>query len=365
MPWSNQSGNGNGWKGSGGGGGPWGGGSGGGQQPDLEEFLRRGQDRLKKAIPGGGPPGLLVLLIGLVAAVFVGFFAFTFRVDQDEVGVVTRFGKYDREAPPGLHFRLPAPIEEVRTPKVTRQNLTEVGFRSGGTGRVASSGANRDVPEESVMLTGDQNIVDVDFVIYWRIKDAKLYLFNIQNPDGTVKEVAESAMREVIGKADIQPILTEARQATSKAVHELMQTILDNYKAGITIDEVRLLKVAPPAQVADAFLDVQAARADRDRLQNEAEAYKNRIIPEAEGEAKRIEKEADAFREQTIAEAIGQTKRFLSVYEEYRKSPDVTRRRIYLETMERILSGSDKIILDSRGGPSPILPLDMFRRKGN
>jgi membrane protease subunit HflK len=364
MPWSSQSGNGSGWKGGGGGGGPWGGGGGGGQQPDLEEFLRRGQDRIKQAIPGGGPPGAIVALIGLVAVALVGFFAFTFRVDQDEVGVVLRFGKFDRQEPPGLHFRLPSPIEEVRTPKVTRQNLTEIGFRSSGATRGAP-GAGRDVPEESVMLTGDQNIVDVDFVIYWRIKDANLYLFNIQNPDSTVKEVAESVMREVIGKSDIQPILTEARQAISQSVQKMMQSILDSYKAGITIDEVRLLKVAPPAPVAEAFLDVQAARADQDRLKSEAEAYKNRVVPEAEGQAKRIEKEAEAFRDKTIAEAVGETARFLKVYEEYKKSPEVTRKRIYLETIERILAGSDKIILDSRGGPSPILPLDMLRRKGN
>jgi modulator of FtsH protease HflK len=223
----------------------------------------------------------------------------------------------------------------------------------------------RDVPEESLMLTGDENIVDVDFVVFWRIKDAQHYLFNIQNPEITVKEVAESAMREVVGQNNIQPILTEARQKTEQAVQKLMQDVLDFYGSGVRIDQVQLQKVDPPSQVIDAFRDVQAARADKERLQNEAFAYANRIVPEARGEAERILQAARAYKEQTVAEATGQTARFLKVYEEYKKAPEVTRKRMYLETMERILGGTDKIILDSKGGQGvvPFLPLDQLHGK--
>jgi membrane protease subunit HflK len=361
MPWSNQSGGGR------KGGGPWGQGPSGGphNQPDLEELLKRSQDKLKQVIPGGGSglPGSVIFLITVVLASIVAFYAFTFKVGADERGIVMRFGKPTREEPPGLHLRLPYPIEEVRLPKVTQQNILEVGMRSGSSGRSFST-AVRDVPEESLMLTGDENIVDVDFVVFWRIRDAKEFLFNIQNPEITVKEVAESAMREIVGQSNIQPILTEARQKTEQAVQKLMQDTLDFYKAGIRIDQVQLQKVDPPAQVIDAFRDVQAARADKERLQNEAAAYANRVIPEAHGEAERILQAARAYREQTVAEATGQTARFLKVYEEYKKAPEVTRKRMYLETMERVLGGTDKIIIDSKGGQSvvPFLPLDQLQK---
>jgi membrane protease subunit HflK len=256
---------------------------------------------------------------------------------------------------------LPYPIEEVRLPKVTRQNIIEIGMRTALGGRSGS----RDVPEESLMLTGDENIVDVDFVVYWRIKDAQKYLFNIQNPDTTVKEVAESAMREVVGQSNIAPILTEARQKTEQGVQKLMQEVLDNYGAGIRVDQVQLQKVDPPAQVIDAFRDVQAARADNERLQNEAFAYAKKIVPEARGEAERILQGAIGYQQQTVAEANGQTARFLKVYEEYKKAPDVTRKRMYLETMERVLGGADKIIIDGKAsqGIVPFLPLDQMGRR--
>src|SRR6516162_10531805 len=312
MPWSNQSGGGR------KGGGPWGQGPSGGPhgQPDLEEFLKRSQDRLKQVMPGGGSglPGSLVFLIAVVLAAIIAFYAFTFTVGADELGVVMRFGKPMRQEPPGLHFRMPYPFEEVRLPKVTRQNIIEVGMRSGASGH-GLSGTVHDIPEESLMLTGDENIVDVDFVVFWRIKDAQEYLFNIQNPEITVKEVAESAMREVVGQNNIQPILTEARQKTEQAVQKLMQDVLDFYGSGVRVDKVQLQKVDPPSQVIDAFRDVQAARADKERLQNEAFAYANRIVPEARGEAERILQAARAYKEQTVAEATGQTARFLKVYE--------------------------------------------------
>jgi modulator of FtsH protease HflK len=363
MPWSNQSGGG----GRRGGGGPWGQGPSGGphHQPDLEELLKRSQDKLKQVMPGGaGLPGSLVFLVAVGIAAVVAFFAFTFKVSPDEQGIVMRFGKPIRVEFPGLHFRLPYPIEEVRLPKVTRQNIIEVGFRSGASGRNLSGGVS-DRPEESLMLTGDENIVDVDFVVFWRIKDAQAYLFNIQNPEITVKEVAESAMREVVGQNNIQPILTEARQKTEQAVQKLMQEVLDSYGSGIKIDQVQLQKVDPPNQVIEAFRDVQGARADKERLQNEAFSYANRIVPEARGEAERILQAAKAYKEQTVAEANGQTARFLKVYEEYKKAPEVTRKRMYLETMERVLGGTNKIILDNKGGQGvvPFLPLDQLQSK--
>jgi modulator of FtsH protease HflK len=362
MPWSNQ------------GGGPWGSGGGGGKgpwgsgqqpsgptPPDLEEFLRRSQDRLRTVLPGGlGGKG--VMLIVLAAVAIWGFSGF-FRVDPDELGVVLRFGKYVREVQPGLNYHLPYPIETVLTPKALRVNKIDIGMRIVEDLRRGTT--TRDVPEESLMLTGDENIVDVDFVVFWRIKDAQAYLFNIQNPETTVKEVAESAMREIVGQNNIQPILTEARQKTEQAVQKLMQDVLDFYGSGIRIDQVQLQKVDPPAQVIDAFRDVQAARADQQRLQNEAFSYANRIVPEARGEAERILQGARAYKEQTVAEATGQTARFIKVYDEYKKAPEVTRRRMYLETMERVLGGTDKIILDSKGGQGvvPFLPLDQLQNK--
>lgn len=391
MSWNNQNGGG-GWKSGGGGGGgpwgqgPWGQGGGGGQQPDLEEILKRSQDRIKQVMPGSGLPGPLLFLLVLVGAAVLAFFAFTFTVRPDERGIVLRFGKFNRDVSQGLHVRMPYPIEEVRLPKVTRENSIEVGMRTDADGRFVSTsdrirgaGGNvRDMPQESLMLTGDENIVDVDFVVFWRIKEgvdsvtgvlgAVQYLFNIQNPEQTVKDVAESAMREVVGQNDIQPILTEARQKTERAVQELMQKTLDSYRSGIRISRVQLQKVDPPAKVIDAFRDVQAARADQERLQNEARSYANRIVPEARGEAERILQSAEAYRQQTIAEAIGQADRFKKVYDEYRKAPDVTRQRIFLETMERVFNGTDKIILDSGPGGSgvvPYLPLNELQKKSS
>jgi membrane protease subunit HflK len=216
----------------------------------------------------------------------------------------------------------------------------------------------RDVPEESLMLTGDENIVDVDFSVLWKVKPTGVgeYLFNIQNPEGTVKAIAESAMREVIGRSDIQPILTGARQTIETAVQDLMQKALDHYGAGIFVQQVQLQKVDPPSQVIDAFRDVQAARADLERAQNEAQTYANRVVPEARGRSAQITQSAEAYKQQTVAEATGQTSRFLAIYEQYKKAPEVTRERMYLETMERVLGGTDKVILDTGPGSSGVVP---------
>ena len=208
------------------------------------------------------------------------------------------------------------------------------------------------------MLTGDENIVDVNFSVLWKVKPTGVgdYLFNIQNPEGTVKAVAESAMREVVGRSEIQPILTGARQTVENAVQELMQKTLDHYGAGILVQQVQLQKVDPPAQVIDAFRDVQAARADLERAQNEAQTYANRVVPEARGNVAKITQAAEAYKSQTVAEATGQTSRFLKIYEQYKKAPDVTRERMYLETMERVLGGSNKIIVDSNQGAQGVVP---------
>ncbi|HEY0439620.1 MAG TPA: FtsH protease activity modulator HflK [Xanthobacteraceae bacterium] len=362
MPWSNQ-----------GGGGPWGSGpkgpwgsgpqSSGPTPPDLEDLLRRGQDKLRNVLPGGNLGGRGLALIVLAALAIWGFSGF-FRVEPDELGVVMRFGKYTRDVGPGLNYHLPYPVETVLTPKVTRINRIDVGMRLVEDLRRGTT--MRDVPEESLMLTGDENIVDVDFSVFWVVKPngAGAYLFNIQNPEGTVKAVAESAMREVVGRSNIQPILTGARQNIETAVHDLMQRTLDDYGAGISINQVQMQKVDPPSQVIDAFRDVQAARADLERAQNEAQTYSNRVVPEARGRVAQITQAAEAYREQTVAEATGQTSRFAKVLDEYKKAPDVTRQRMYLETMERIFSGTDKIIIDGNNtsGVVPYLPLNELSR---
>ena len=356
MPWSSNN-NSGGWKSGGNGGGPWGqgGGHGGGQQPDLEEMLKRSQDRLRKTMGGGGGiPGPLMLLIGAVALAVVAFYAFTVKINTDELGVVLRFGKFERTMGPGLNYKLPYPIEQVLKPKVTRQNRMLIGFRSGSSRRFTTN--STDVLEESLMLTGDENIVDIDFVVFWRIKNAKDYLFNIQNPVVTVKEVAESAMREVIGTKNIQPILTSERGKIENEVRTLMQQTLDGYGTGIEITQLQMQKVDPPKQVIDAFRDVQAARADEERLRNEANAYKNRVIAEAKGQADRITAAAAAYKAKSIADAVGQAKRFKLIYDQYKQAKDVTRRRMFLETMERVFRGTDKIILDSSGGGTGVVP---------
>jgi membrane protease subunit HflK len=364
MPWSNQS------------GGPWGSGprgpwgSGPQQQgprpPDLEEFLRRSQDRLRSVLPGNlGGRG--VALIALAAVVLWGFSGF-FRVEPDELGVVLRFGKFVREVQPGLNYHLPYPIETALTPPALRVNKIDVGTLP--VENVRRGAPVREVPEESLMLTGDENIVDVDFSVLWRVKPNGVgdYLFNIQNPEGTVKAVAESAMREVIGRSTIQPILTGARQNIETGVQQLMQKTLDNYGAGVLVQQVQLQKVDPPTQVIDSFRDVQAARSDLERAQNEAQTYANRVVPEARGRAAKVTQDAEAYREQTVAEAKGQTSRFLQIYDQYKKAPDVTRERMYLETMERVLGGSEKTIIDTgpqqtSPGVVPYLPLTELPRQ--
>jgi modulator of FtsH protease HflK len=357
MPWKNKS------------GGPWGSGPkgpwGAGPQPtgpkppDLEDLLRRAQERLRQLLPGGhlSSMGIVLILIGAIAIWGMSGF---FRVQSEELGVVLRFGKHVRTVQPGLNYHLPYPIESVLLPKALRVSTLNIGLTL-AQDPARNTSTMRDVPEESLMLTGDENIVDVDFTVLWRIKPDGVgnFLFNIQNPEGTVKAVAESAMREVIGRSEIQPILTGARTLTESTVQELMQKTLDNYGSGISVQQVQMQKVDPPAQVIDAFRDVQAAQADLQRLRNEAETYANRVVPDAKGRAAQILQVAEGYKQQAVAEAKGQSARFLKVYDEYKKAPDVTRQRIYLETMERILGGSEKLVYDGGGSQSivPYLPL--------
>ena len=371
MPWSNQGGGGGGgpWgppPGGGGGGGgpsPWGRppGGGGPQAPDLEDLLRKGQDKFRQMLPGGLGSGLG---IGLVAAAVAGLWLASgiYRVQPDELGVVLRFGEMVRTELPGLRYHWPGPIETVFTPKVTRVNRIEIGYRSGGAvteSRRGTSG-DRDVPDESLMLTGDENIIDIDFTVFWVIKDAGKYLFRIRDPEATVKKAAESAMREVIGRTELQPALTEARQQIETSTLALLQNMLDEYQTGIQVTQVQLQKADPPASVVDAFNDVQRARADRERVRNEAEAYRNDIIPRARGDAERLNQESQAYREQVIALATGDASRFSAIYGAYSASKEVIARRMYLETMEQVLRGTNKVIVDSAvagQGVVPYLPL--------
>jgi modulator of FtsH protease HflK len=369
MPWENKGGGGGPWGGGSGGGsnggGPWGRGSGGGggqKPPDLEEIIRRGQDRFKGFLPSGGVGGMgfgLILVIAFALWMATGLY----RVQPDEQGVVLQFGKWVATTQPGLRWHLPYPIETVETPSVENIQAIDIGFRAVGADR--SRNQRRDVIEESLMVTGDQNIIDIDFTVQWKIADAGLFLFNIRDQEATVKIAAESAMREIIGRTDIQPALTEARQDVEAKTRNLLQSILNEYEAGIEITQVQLQDVLPPAQVIDSFDDVQRARQDRARLRNEADAYRNDVLPRSRGEAQRMIQEAQGYRERLQNEAEGEAQRFLSVYKAYKDNPEVTRRRMYLETMQKVLGDSDKVILDSNQGAVPYLPLNELRRGGS
>jgi membrane protease subunit HflK len=348
------------------GGGPWGGGPWGGPprgngtpprgrspQPNIEEMLRRGQDQFRRLMPQNFGSGKGVLII-IAALVLLWLASGIYRVLPDEQGVVLRFGKYVYTTTPGLHWRLPWPIETVLTPKVTRVNRLEVGVRTDSN--LPTRANARQVPEEALMLTGDENIVDINFTVFWVINDATRYLFNIRNQEGTVKAAAESAMREVVGRTPIASALAEGRKVIEGDTQKLLQEILDSYGAGITVTEVQLQKVDPPAPVIDAFRDVQRARADQERKRNEAEGYRNSILPVARGESVRIVQEAEAYKQQVVAESQGEAQRFLSVYNAYLTSQDVTMRRLYIETMEAILKNTNKVVLDKSAQGSGVLP---------
>lgn len=356
MPWNNQSGGGGGPWGGGNSGGPWGQGPRGpsgpqGSPPDLEDIIRRGQDRLKRALPGGGgmSPALLGLIgIGLVA---LWLFQSIYTVQPDELAVELRFGKPKEElSEPGLHFHW-WPIETVEKAN-TAEKLINIGDpRGSGT--------------SGLMLSGDQNIVDVKFSIAYQVADPEAYLFNVADPDDMVRQVGESAMRESVGRRPAQDIFRDDRQGIAENVREIVQTTLDSYGAGLNINAISIEDAAPPREVADAFDEVQRAEQDEDKFVEESNRYSNEQLGMARGNAAQIREEAAAYKNRIVQEAQGEAQRFISVYDEYAKAPDVTRKRLFLETMEEVLKGSNKVIVDESNGQGviPYLPLPELQKR--
>ena len=342
------------WNDNGGGSrGPWGQGPAHPQPPDIDKVIRMAQERLSAKLPGGKAWPILALiafLLWMATGVYV--------VAPDEKGVVVRFGRYVETTDPGPHFHLPFPIENVYKPKVTQVQRIEIGYRTRGR-------SNVDVPAESLMLTGDENIIDIDMSVQYRIKPngADEYLFNVRSPANdphkAVRDAAESAIRQVIGRNSIDTALTVGKEKIQSESKETMQRILDGYNSGVMIIAVQLQQVAPPEEVVHAFKDVASAREDRERAVNEAEGYSNDILPKAKGEAEKQIQEAEAYKAARLTRAQGDAHRFLSLLKEYEKAKEVTRARLYLETMEEVLAGTNKVIVDPRAtnGVLPYLPL--------
>ena len=349
--------------GGGGGQGPRGGGSSGPTPPNIEELLRKSQERFKKFLPSGaGNIRGLILLVVAVLAIWGG--SGFYRVQPGEQGVELLFGRLVKQTSPGLNYWFPGPIGEVLKLNVERTNTITIGFREPGEGR--RGGGPREVPQESLMLTGDQNIIDIDFVVQWRIKNAADFLFNIRDPRATIKIASESAMREVIGQTTLDDATTKKRQQVQQKSKVLLQKILDDYGAGVVIAEIQLQKADPPAEVIDAFHDVQRARQDQERSINEAKAYKNDILPKAKGMAQTMIQGASAYKAKIVKEADGEAKRFLSVYETYKMAKEVTVRRLFLERMQEVFKNSEKVIIDTgQGGTGvvPYLPLPELRKR--
>lgn len=353
----------------GGGGGPWGGGGGGGNPwqgrgdrggnppPDLEELLRRSQEKLRRMMPGGFGNAKGLWLLGAVILFFWGFSGF-YIVQPDEQGVELLFGKYVKTTQPGVNYWFPAPVGSVIRPKVTQTNQVTIGFRG-------TPGNIREVPQESHILAGDQNIVDIQFVVQWRIADAGDFLFNVRDPEATVKVAAESALREVVGSNPLTAVITNQRDQLAQQARELLQSVMDEYTAGVTILDLRIQKADPPKEVIDAFNDVQRAKQDAERLENEALAYRNDIIPRAKGEAARMVQNATAEKEKLVKEAEGQAARFTAFYKTYVANRDITVRRMYLEAMQEVLSKADKVIMDGKNGTGvvPYLPLPELQKR--
>jgi len=293
-------------------------------------------------------------LLLLIIWIFSGFY----KVNANEQGVVLRFGKWVRTTQPGLHYHLPYPVEIAKTPKVTKVNKTEIGFRT-------FRESKRLLSEESLMLTGDENIVDINFSVFWVIKDAGKYLFNLRDPEKSVKSVSESVMREVIGNSRIASVLAEGRKDIEGKSIQAIQSVLDKYGSGVQITQLQLQKVDPPDQVIDSFRDVQRARADKEKSINEAIAYKNDIIPKARGEAAKIVQEAQAYKKEIVARAEGDANRFNSILSSYKNNESITKNRIYLETLEEILQNANKVIIDTKQGSGvlPYLPLPEIKKK--
>lgn len=351
MPWSNQNGGGGPWGGGGNNQGPWGQGPnrprGKGGPPDLEEIIRRGQDQLKNVVPGGFNGGVFLILAAVVLVFWLIQSIYT--VQPDERGVELRFGKpRDEVSMPGLHFHF-WPMDTVEIVKVTEQQQS-IG------GRNASNAAS------GLMLSGDQNIVNVQFAVLYMVSDPKSYLFRLENPAETLQQVSESAMREIVGRRPAQDAFRDNRGPIESEVRNIIQDTMDRYGAGITINRVTIEDVAPPREVADAFEEVQRADQDKQRLVEEANQYANQKLGQARGDAAQIREAAAAYKDRVVKEADGEAQRFVSIYDEYTKAPDVTRKRLFLETMEQVLKGSKKVIIDDKQGVVPYLPLNEIGR---
>ncbi len=336
--------------------------------PDIEELFRKSQDKVRYIMNSGGGDkknltskgGFLICLALVLLWLLTGFY----QVQPQEQGVVLRFGKYAYTTAPGLHYHLPYPIETVYKPNVSRENRLEIGFRSTPQRSRYAPSNELDVSAENIALTGDENIVEVNFTVTWKVKNAGDFLFNVRNPEATVRTATESAMRDAIGVTPIMEIIADDRKGVQEKAEKTLQALLDKYKTGITVTSVQLTKADAPAQVIDAFNDVQRAKADKERLSNEAEAYRNDILPRARGQAARLQSEAEAYTSQVIDTAKGDTSRYLAVLEEYLKAKEVVAQRLYLETMEEVYKGVDKVIVDKAVGSGvvPYLPLSEVKK---
>jgi len=376
MAWNNNSGGpwgGGGGSSGGGGGGPWGGGGGGGNRgggpfgnrrpPDMEDVIRKGQERLRNLMPGGLGSFKGILLIAL-AAVVIWLLTGFFRVQPNQQAVQLVFGKpYGGPVASGLHYNLPSPIGSVVVVNVQDQRRTVIGSNSDRN----SYRGSRATSTENLMLTGDENIVDIEFAVLWQIKDVFKYAFGVRNGEDTVRATAEAAMREVIGKSNLQYAQTEGRTRIEQDTKDLLQRVLDEYGLGVQIAQVQLLRVDPPQEVIGAFRDVQAARADKEKSINEANTYRNQVVPRAKGEAASIIQRGEAYKAQTVARAKGDVQRFDQVYDQYAKAKDITTERLYLETIEDVLRNVNKVIIDKSGGPGvvPYLPLPELKSGQN
>lgn len=348
--------------------GPWsghkgggrGGSGGGGEPPDIDEMLRKAQDNFRSVMPGNfqGAPLIGLVIVGILALWMASGF---YVVNPGENAVVQRFGAWARtQADPGLGYHLPAPIETAAILNVQEIQKMNIGFMEAFARNGTAS--RRDVPDESLMLTSDRNIVDLDMVIQWNIKSAEDFLFEIRDQENTIKKVAESAIREVVGQTDMFPIITTARAAVADAAKKIIQENLDEYKSGVNITQVLIERAEVHPDVQAAFQDVQSAKQDAEDVQNRADAYREDILPKARGQAIKMLQEAQAYKESTIARSNGDADRFNSVYTAYLSGKAVTKERIFIETMENVLSNAQKIILDSEAGQGavPYLPLNQL-----
>lgn len=321
-------------------------------QPDLEDVMNQLTENLRGMWRREGGDGNWRLFA--LAAVVIWLLSGLYIVAPEQQGVVTRFGKYVATTDSGLHYHLPWPVETVTKPNVTRENIVQIGFRSG------QYGGTQDVEAESMMLTGDENIVDLDFTVRWKVADARNYLFNVFDVDETVASVAESVMRETIGRHPIDDALADNKIAIQTETQKHLQAVLDYYKAGVLITGVDLQQVNPPAEVVEAFRDVQAARADAEKVINESKGYANRILPLARGQAAQLLEDAAGYKAATVARAEGDASRFRAQAGAYKQASEVTRERLYMDAMEEVLADKPKVVVTGKGGGNllPFVPLD-------